>query len=760
MKEGRRNPLTASGNIRRSSFVWNLLSATMNSFQTMLLLVFITRFGTDADAAYFVIAYAAGNLLFNIGKYGVRQFQVTDSAGQYSFRDYAGARRVSLALMAAGTAVYVLTGVFFRGYSAVKAAVVLLICLYKGIEAAEDVFHGRMQQTGRLDVAGRILFIRIFSFAACFAAVFVLTRDILLTAAAATALAAVLAVALNRSVWKDFREERTSPDRVKQLMRACAPLCLTMLLNMYLANAPKYIIDGQVTDALQARFNIVFMPVFVLALLGTFIYQPELKAIGEAREGRQIAALRKKMFRLTLVTLAVAGPAVPAGALAGIPVLEFIYRTDLGFLRTELILFMLCGGLIALTNLYGIFLIAFRRQGRLTAVCVFSSLVLFAFGRSVLEAGGLTALTVFFLAVLAVHTLLLFWQACRALEDEERRDTVPADSRAAWEQVRGKKVLFVSTKNADYLRNTQEIRLLKEHAREVTVIAYADAGYAKRLAKVYLSLAKARMKDYDLVFAGFAPQLVLPFFRKLRKKPVIEDFFISLYDTLVQDRKKTGEGTPAAKLLKKLDEKTLALGDTVIADTRAHADYFVNALGCDPEKIRVMYLEADPEIYHPMDAEREEGAPFRVLYFGSVLPLQGVDVVLDAVRRFRDEADCAFELIGPLPEGKIPAQGNLTCIPWLSQEELARHIARADLCLAGHFSAEIDKAKRTIPGKAYIYRAMGKPMILGDTPANHELFETDEATAFVKTGDPEALAEKIREFAKRNTGKADQKITD
>lgn len=742
MSNGKRNPLLASGNIRRSSFVWNLLSAAMNSFQTMLLLVFLTRFGTDADAAFFVMAYAAGNLLFNIGKYGVRQFQVTDSTEQYAFRDYAGARRISLAAMAAAVAVYVLTGVLFRGYSAVKAAVVLLICLYKGIEAAEDVFHGRMQQQGRLDVAGRILFIRIFSFVVCFAALFVLTRNILLTAAAATGLAAVLAVVLNRSVWGSFREGNDPPSKVKPLLKACAPLCLTMLLNMYLANAPKYIIDGRVTDALQAQFNIVFMPVFVLALLGTFIYQPELKSIGEARKDRQIASLRRKMIRLTLVTLAVTGPVVLAGAFLGIPVLEFIYKTELAFLRTELILFILCGGLIALTNLYGIYLIAFRRQVTLTAVCVFSSLVLFLFGRSVHDAGGIPALTLFFMAVLAAHTLLLLWQACRALKDGEREGAYPPGEIA--ELAAGKKVLFISTKNLDYLRNTQEIRLLKENAREVTVIASASGSYPKRLAKVYASLLKTNVKKYDLVFAGFAPQLVLPFFRKLRQRPVMEDFFISLYDTMVQDRKKFKAGSLPAAMLKKLDEKTLALGDTVIADTRAHGEYFVNDLGCDPERIRVLYLEADREIYHPMDIAREPGAPFRVLYFGSILPLQGVDVVLEAVKRIGDDPDYAFELIGPLPEGKVPAQANLTCIPWLSQEELARHIARADLCLAGHFAADIDKAKRTIPGKAYIYRAMEKPMILGDTPANRELFEEDDVTLFVPLGDAEALAEKIK----------------
>ena len=415
-----RNPsrfsLTASGNIRRSSFVWNLLSAAINSFQTMLLAVFLTRLGTDADSASFYMAFAVGNLLYNIGKYGVRQFQVTDSREQYSFRDYASARLVSMALMAAGIVLYILFGFLFRGYTVSKAAVIVLICLYKGIEAAEDVFHGRMQQLGRLDVAGRILFIRILSFILCFAAVFVLTRNIVLTAAAATALAGVLAVVLNRSVWDSFRDKSVSPSKTKQLLKACAPLCLSMLLNMYLGNAPKYIIDGRVTEALQTQFNTIYMPVFVMVLLGMFIYQPELKSIGEARKDRRFDALRKKALKLSALTLGATVLAMAAAFLLGIPVLEFIYKIPLAGLKPQLVLFILCGGMIALTNLYGMILIAFRRQGTLTAVYALSSLILFLFGPGVLASAGLPGLVYLFTAMLAAHTLALAGFVFRTLK--------------------------------------------------------------------------------------------------------------------------------------------------------------------------------------------------------------------------------------------------------------------------------------------------------------------------------------------------------
>ena len=106
-------------------------------------------------------------------------------------------------------------------------------------------------------------------------------------------------------------------------------------------------------------------------------------------------------------------------------------------------------------------------------------------------------------------------------------------------------------------------------------------------------------------------------------------------------------------------------------------------------------------------------------------------------------------MIGPLGKKETPvASNNIEYIDWLPQDKLAEYIAMANLCLAGHFNGEIDKAKRTIPGKTYIYRAMGKPVVLGDSPANRELFdEAEEGVYFVPMGNPEALAERILEIS-------------
>ncbi len=321
--------------------------------------------------------------------------------------------------------------------------------------------------------------------------------------------------------------------------------------------------------------------------------------------------------------------------------------------------------------------------------------------------------------------------------------------------VKDKKVLFITTKNLDYIRNTQEINIIKENSKEYKIIGSKEKSYPKRIVTVYWNILKTSMKNFDLVFIGFAPQLILPIWNfKLKKKKIIIDFFISMYDTLVFDRKKIKENSIFAKILKAIDKKTILLADYIISDTKEHGKYFIEEFGANKNNLNVLYLEADKSIYYEKRIEKPNKVKdkFVVLYFGSILPLQGVEIVLGAVDILKKEKDIFFYVIGPIQKkyNKVESD-NVKYIDWLSQQELAKYINFSDLCLAGHFNKDINKARRTIPGKAYIYDAMNKKMILGENPANHELFtETKGKYYFVEMGSSEKLAEKILEIKKEN----------
>ena len=315
--------------------------------------------------------------------------------------------------------------------------------------------------------------------------------------------------------------------------------------------------------------------------------------------------------------------------------------------------------------------------------------------------------------------------------------------------VSNKRTLFITTKNLDYIRNTQEIKILQNTSKSVNIIGSNAKSYLMRLIRVYSMLLFVSVKKYDLIFVGFAPQLIVPFFkRKFRNVYLIVDFFISVYDTFIFDRSIFPQNSIIAKLLKQVDIITISAADHIISDTRAHGDYFSKEFGVARGKITELYLQADKSIYYSRKIRRcnELIDKFIVLYFGSVLPLQGFDIVLKAVEQLKDHSDIYFYIIGPVKKQKRVLNNNIEYIEWLPQDELARYIAVSDLCLAGHFNAEIDKAKRTIPGKAYIYSSMGKRMILGNNMANHELYDDSHNDIyFVEMGSPDKLANMIKE---------------
>ena len=316
----------------------------------------------------------------------------------------------------------------------------------------------------------------------------------------------------------------------------------------------------------------------------------------------------------------------------------------------------------------------------------------------------------------------------------------------------GKRVLFITTHRIDYIRNTQHIEEMKRQGASVRCLYSGTGNHILSAAKIFFTLLFSSLSDVDVVVVSYMCQLVTPFLnRKLRKKVLIVDFFISLYDSMVNDRKMLGPFNPLARLIKRLDISSVRYADQIIVDTKAHGEYFRKAFGMKKEKMEVVYLNADTSIYYPRPQKKpaEWKDRFLVVYFGTVIPLQGFDIVLDAVRRLKDRKDIHFYLIGPVEKRyKKVMSDTVTYADWVSQERLAELIAMADLCLAGHFNGQIMKARRTIPGKAYIYEAMEKPMILGDSPANHERYgEGQPGIYFVPMGDAGKLAEKIAKLA-------------
>ena len=62
---------------QRSAYIWNTAGSMLNAFQSVIMLMVLTRVCDMATAGVFTLAYANANLFLNMGSYGMRNFQAS-----------------------------------------------------------------------------------------------------------------------------------------------------------------------------------------------------------------------------------------------------------------------------------------------------------------------------------------------------------------------------------------------------------------------------------------------------------------------------------------------------------------------------------------------------------------------------------------------------------------------------------------------------------------------------------------------------------
>ncbi|GAG73252.1 unnamed protein product [marine sediment metagenome] len=217
------------------------------------------------------------------------------------------------------------------------------------------------------------------------------------------------------------------------------------------------------------------------------------------------------------------------------------------------------------------------------------------------------------------------------------------------------------------------------------------------------------------------------------------------------DRKRFKSNSLGGRFFYWLDKHSCELADKVLLDTDAHIDYFTNTFDLENEKFKRIFVGADDDIFYPRNIKKKDGT-FRVFYYGTYRPLQGIEYIIRAVKLLESHKNINFIIVGKGPEHKKIDKlvqklnvKNIRLIDWIPYEKLPLKIVKADICLGGHFS-DIDKAKRTIAGKTFQFIAMKKPVIVGNNPANRELFENRKNALMVEMADADALADAILEL--------------
>lgn len=276
------------------------------------------------------------------------------------------------------------------------------------------------------------------------------------------------------------------------------------------------------------------------------------------------------------------------------------------------------------------------------------------------------------------------------------------------------------------------------------VLRYVDV--ARQL--VRLSLA-GRPDAYLVTFRGYE---ILPIVLLLAgRRPVYYDEFINPVEWFVDEHHKFPERSLRARALRGVYRVLMRRCAGVLSDTASHARYSADRMGLDAERFSVVPVGSDEATFVPQSdrsgSARSVSEPFTVLYYGSMLPLHGLDTVVASAALLRTDARIRFLFVGGGEQtahliAEARAQGSaVDHRDWVDYAALPALFGQVDLLLGGPFGGTV-QSRFVVTGKTMQYLSSARPAVVGENEETSVFTDRSDALV-VPQRDPAALAETI-----------------
>ena len=258
-----------------------------------------------------------------------------------------------------------------------------------------------------------------------------------------------------------------------------------------------------------------------------------------------------------------------------------------------------------------------------------------------------------------------------------------------------------------------------------------------------------KMGKYDIaILPLWWGAIQLPLLKIISRKPILYFGHGSPYDELVNDRKKIKPTSFTARFFFFFEKMVCKFADLIIKESQAEINYFTNQMNVSKEKFRVLNIGADETKFLACPF-KESVEKFIVLYWGTFIPLHGVEVILQAAKILSDHKDILFRFCG---EGQTKSEmenfvkkynlTNTEFLGFVEQSSLLENIKNTDVCL-GIFGKS-QKAEIVVTHKVYQILCSQKPLITMDSRVIREInLENDRNSILVPKQDPNKLAEAI-----------------
>jgi glycosyltransferase involved in cell wall biosynthesis len=328
------------------------------------------------------------------------------------------------------------------------------------------------------------------------------------------------------------------------------------------------------------------------------------------------------------------------------------------------------------------------------------------------------------------------------------------------------RICYFGTYRDYYPRNTVHLRALRSAGMEVLEchrpllpatfdktdslfrpLALARTVLAAAATYALLTIRYLLVKPHDIIMVGYIGHwdvLVAKVLALLFGRTLVFDAFVSIHDSVVNDRRLLTPSSWKARLLFGLERFVYRLCDLILMDTHEHARYLSDTFAIPLDRIAVIPLGVDEDVFFPKAAEWPSSC-FTVLHYSYCAPLHGSLFVVDAAAALADRPDIRFQLVGDGQQRReaqrVASARGLSSVAFtqiVPPQELAQRIAQADVCLGVFGTSE--KVGRVIPNKVLQAMAMKKPVVTARSAAVERYFTDKIHLLYCEAGSGAAIA--------------------
>lgn len=359
----------------RKNFIWNILGTGLNAFNSLFFMIAVTRINGVDNAGIFTIAFSTACMIYVIGVYAGRIYQVTEPDKTITNKEYIINRVITTISMLFLVIIFSL----IRGYGIFKSTIFLLLTIYKALEAFSDVIYGILQKNEKLDLVGKSLFFKSLISIVIFIITDIITKNMIISIISMILVNLIILIIYdlkNGNEYIDF----TIPirkEKIRKIFKLGFFTFAISFLGMYVMNAPKYAIDSYLENNYQTIFGIIVMPATVIGLVAQFLIHPYLNRILALYEEKNLKDLNKLALKLIIYIL---GFGIISSLLAyflGTQVLGFIYGLDLSIYRVGLLTIIIASTLYTIGVIYSSILTTVRET--FSQFIIYIIMAIFAF---------------------------------------------------------------------------------------------------------------------------------------------------------------------------------------------------------------------------------------------------------------------------------------------------------------------------------------------------------------------------------------------